>query len=556
MNHRHLGYLLLLLTTLLGCATPSPQSATVAKNSRNFVVEPVRTNAQKLALVIGNEDYPEAPLTNPLNDARDMAKTLTSLGFEVMHYENQTKEKMERVTREFGDRLRNSQGIGLFYFAGHGMQLAGKNYLVPVNSGIQREDEVEYHAFDVNQVLSKMESAKNNLNLVILDACRDNPFARSFRSANPGGFSFGDAPSGTLIAYAAKSGMRSQDGTRQNGLYTEHLLKYLATPGLKITDLLITVRNEVKSESEGKQIPWEESGLESNFCFAGCMAGPVPTPLPTPTPEPSPVYTPPSAPVPTSRPRVDYAGIEMLDIQPGCFQMGSPASEAGRIDSEQQHQVCLTTAYAIGKTEVTQGQWRQVMGNNPSSFKNCGDNCPVEQVSWNDVQTFIQKLNAQTEGGYRLPTEAEWEYAARGGDQRATYNGELNILGDHFAPQLDGIAWYGGNSGVSYQGGYDCSSWPGKQYPSSQCGPHPVATKRANAYGVYDMLGNVLEWTCSDWNQSYTGNEQGCSNGGADRVGRGGSWGSLARGVRAAFRSNNSPDYRSDYIGFRLARTR
>jgi hypothetical protein len=276
------GAVLALLATGCQSAAAAPSRNFAAQATRNFTVESTSpTTGRKLALVIGNDDYPEAPLRNPLNDARDMAAALGRLGFEVIHKDNLNKEQMEGLVRQFGDRLRPGM-VGLFYFAGHGMQLNGRNYLIPVDSGIQREDEVRYHAFDVGELLSKMESAGNNSNLVFLDACRDNPFARSFRSsAVRGGFSFGDAPSGTLIAYAAKSGMRSKDGDRHNGLYTETLLRHLATPGLKVTDLLIEVRDEVKRASEGEQIPWEEVGLEKNFCFAGC-GGVPPQPVAQP----------------------------------------------------------------------------------------------------------------------------------------------------------------------------------------------------------------------------------------------------------------------------------
>ena len=164
---------------------------------------------KRLALVIGNSDYREAPLRNPVNDARSMTRALQKLGFTVIAKENLTQEGMNEAVREFGDRL-TSGTVGLFYFAGHGMQVKGKNYLIPIQSGIKCEDEVPYRAFDANQVLAKMDSARNGLNLVILDACRNNPFERSFRAGQEG-LAPMDAPSGTLIAYAAKPGMRSKD---------------------------------------------------------------------------------------------------------------------------------------------------------------------------------------------------------------------------------------------------------------------------------------------------------------------------------------------------------
>ncbi|KPA16234.1 serine/threonine protein kinase, partial [Candidatus Magnetomorum sp. HK-1] len=195
-------------------------------------------------------------------------------------------------------------------------------------------------------------------------------------------------------------------------------------------------------------------------------------------------------------------GMTFVYIEPGTFMMGSPPDEPGRNDNETQHQVTLTKGYYLQTTEVTQGQWKAVMGNNPSYFSNCGDDCPVEKVSWNDAQEFIQEINQKDAYIYRLPTEAEWEYAARAGSTTALYNGPIEILGDRNAPALDPIAWYGGNSCVSYSGGYNCSDWSQTQYNCSSCGTHPVAQKQANAWGLYDMSGNVWEW-CSDWYGSY-----------------------------------------------------
>jgi formylglycine-generating enzyme required for sulfatase activity len=277
---------------------------------------------------------------------------------------------------------------------------------------------------------------------------------------------------------------------------------------------------------------------------------------------PKPVTTAAAVPVPaavsgsqvfTSR----YVGRFVL-IPAGTFTMGSPASETGRYDNETQHRVTISRAFYLQTTEVTQGQWQAVMGSNPSHFSSCGSDCPVEKVSWNDVQEFIGKLN-RMEGTdkYRLPTEAEWEYAARAGSTTALYNGPLTILGDNNGPELDAIAWYGGNSCVSYSGGYDCSGWKNKQYSCTSCGTHPVGRKQPNAWGLYDMLGNVWEW-CQDWYGGYpsgsVSDPEGPSSG-SGRVLRGGSWRPYARLARAANRSYFAPGYRDCILGFRLLRT-
>ena len=193
-----------------------------------------------------------------------------------------------------------------------------------------------------------------------------------------------------------------------------------------------------------------------------------------------------------------FDGIEFIWIPPGEFRMGSTGRHADS-DEEPVTRVRISQGYWLGKYEVTQEQWESVMGSNPSRFNSCGGNCPVEMVSWNDVQKFIRKLNSRSGGSrYRLPTEAEWEYAARAGTRTDTYAGDLRIQGRNNAPLLDRIAWYGGNSGVSYDGGRDCSDWKEKQYRSQRCGTHPVGGKAPNAWGLHDMLGNVWEWV-GDW---------------------------------------------------------
>ena len=264
--------------------------------------------------------------------------------------------------------------------------------------------------------------------------------------------------------------------------------------------------------------------------------------------------------------------VGYVRIAPGSFTMGSPNSEEGRDDDETQHRVTITRAYCLKATEVTQGEWQAVMGSNPSQFTGCGANCPVEQVSWEDAVRFANALSKReglqecyrgsdfvgvTCTGYRLPTEAEWEYAARAGTTSALYTGNLTIRGQNHGPELNSIAWYGGNSGVNYSNGFDCSGWAEKQFASSTCGPHPVATKTANAWGLYDMLGNVWEWT-SDWYGSYpsgTTSDPAGAQAGSYRVFRGGSWFYDARSVRAAYRHGNTPGYRSYSLGFRLSRT-
>jgi hypothetical protein len=221
---------------------------------------------QRVALVIGNSDYKLGPLLNPVSDARAMATALQAASFDVMKYENiQTMADMKKAIRDFGERIQNG-GVGLFYYAGHGMQVNGNNYLIPTQAEIYREEEVEYETVDVGFVLAQMESAHNRMNIIILDACRNNPFARSWRSVSQG-LAFINAPAGTLIAYATAPGSVASDGTGDNGLYTEEFLKQINKSGLKIEDVFKNVRVGVMERSGNQQTPWESSSLTGDFYF-------------------------------------------------------------------------------------------------------------------------------------------------------------------------------------------------------------------------------------------------------------------------------------------------
>ena len=196
-------------------------------------------------------------------------------------------------------------------------------------------------------------------------------------------------------------------------------------------------------------------------------------------------------------------GMTFQYIPPGHFMMGSPVSEPGREKDENRHRVTLTRGFYLQTTEVTQNQWKSLMGGNPATFLHCGGDCPIENVSWDEVQAFIQRLNREDGNGrYRLPSEAEWEYACRAGSETATYAGDMQILGQRNAPVLSDIAWYGGNSCVGYPQARMCSHWQQKQMECANCGPHGVGLKAPNAWGLYDMLGNVYEW-CQDYFADY-----------------------------------------------------
>ncbi|MCK9195390.1 MAG: caspase family protein [Syntrophales bacterium] len=222
------------------------------------------TTEQRTALVIGNGAYSSGPLKNPVNDATDMAASLQKLGFTVILKRNANLETMEEVMEDFGNRLKRG-GVGLFYYAGHGVQVNGVNYLIPVGAKINKETDVRFKAFDAGRILAEMENANNGLNIVLLDACRDNPFGKSFRSASRGLAIVSSAPAGTFISYSTGPGQVARDGEGRNSPYTKALLQYVQEPGLTIEDVFKGVRQKLRKETG--QVPWELSSLEGKFFF-------------------------------------------------------------------------------------------------------------------------------------------------------------------------------------------------------------------------------------------------------------------------------------------------
>jgi len=268
--------LLLILLTLLSChlAAAEPKRTLAASASSD----------KRVALVIGNGKYSSSPLSNPPNDARDMAAALRRIGFDVIEKTDVTQKEMNRAITQFGSKL-TSDTVALFFYAGHGMQVKGRNYLIPVDAQIENEASVRSETVDVDAVLDQLSAS--SLNIVILDACRNNPFERRFRSVG-GGLAPMDAPKGTLIAYATAPGRVASDGDGRNGLYTQELLKVIRTPGLEVEKAFKRVRASVARATGDNQIPWEASSLTGEFCFGTCSGNSSPAASPTaPVTDPS-----------------------------------------------------------------------------------------------------------------------------------------------------------------------------------------------------------------------------------------------------------------------------
>lgn len=223
--------------------------------------------AKRVALVVGNSNYQNTTvLANPTNDAKLMEEALREAGFEVTLVLNADQPKLKRAMLEFGRKLRKGVDASVFYYAGHGVQVNGENYLVPVDAALDNEDEVDLQTIPVNAFLQTMESAKSPVNIVVLDACRNNPFSRAFRGTS-GGLAPVNAPRGSYIAYATAPGAVAADGDGGNSPYTAALARMISLPGLKLEDVFKKTREKVLASTDEKQVPWETSSITGNFYF-------------------------------------------------------------------------------------------------------------------------------------------------------------------------------------------------------------------------------------------------------------------------------------------------
>jgi hypothetical protein len=288
------------LPVVLPAALPAPLANSVA-------ALPASTTGKRIALLIGNSDYPSSPLRNPVNDVRLMAQTLQGLGFEVIEKANAGQRDMLAAISDFTRKIRGG-GVALFYYAGHGMQVKGENFLIPVDAAIAQESDVSIYGVNSEALIANMGDDGDHLNIVILDACRDNPFAKSSRSGSRGLADI-KAPSGSIIAYATAPGQTASDGDGDNGLYTSTLVRLMQQPGLSLEDLFRQNRKAVLAASGGKQNPWESSSLTDAFVIntQGLNAALVNAPAPVSLPN-----LPPVASLGTSSSRGDSALDERL----------------------------------------------------------------------------------------------------------------------------------------------------------------------------------------------------------------------------------------------------
>jgi uncharacterized caspase-like protein len=251
-------------TTIVEPASESRPAAQTPSASPPSDAAPIFTG-KRLALVIGNSKYKNSPLANPKNDADDISKALSDNGFTVINLRDASLPEMRAAVRQYGDKL-IQHDVGLVYYSGHGMEVKGRNYFIPVNADIQNEDEVPDQSLDVSLILEKMATAKKKVNILMVDACRDNPYSRSFRSSSKGLTSM-DAPSGTIISFSTAPGKVAYDGNGRNSPYIKYFLEAIKVPNKTVEQVFKEVRKNVQVETKNLQTPWENTSLSGDFYF-------------------------------------------------------------------------------------------------------------------------------------------------------------------------------------------------------------------------------------------------------------------------------------------------
>jgi len=541
MKQLRLGYLIF---AVLGALALAPASASAA--------------GKRVALVIGDSAYQYThPLENPANDARLMTQTLQQLGFVVSTVTDASKMQLERQLLEFS-RNADDADVAAIYYAGHGVQANGRNYLVPVDARLEDELSLQVEAVDLDVVLQSVAQAQASL--VFIDACRDNPLAAQMRikGGGRGGGNRGLAridhpPGGTLIAFATAPDTVAGDGAGGNSPFTSALSKYLLEPGLEIRQVLTRVRKSVREATANRQEPRSDDGLTADlFLLPSTTAMAVNDPAshalyPTPA-MPAAAQLPVPAVSSASGANQDCGECPaMVHIPSGTYQMGSgnfivglfgPNSKLDTDAESPQHRVTLRSFW-MSESPVTLAQWDACAAARGCNAQPTDEgwgrgNQPAINISWDDAQQYVRWLSQKTGRQYRLPSEAEWEYAARAGT-RTRY-------------------WWGDDTGSSHANCAGCGSrWDSRQAA-------PTGSFAANAFLLRDMLGNVFQWTQDCWHDGYTGapeNGAPWSSGSSCnyRVARGGSWSSPADELRTAFRTRFVAAQAFSNVGLRVVRS-
>ena len=544
-----------------------------------FVTAPVLTltaaePSAKYALLVGVSKYRHARMNSvtlkyPEADARALGELLRRGGYTVklLLGKEATLEAVMTELKSVGEQG-TQEGAVLVGLFGHGVQYGSDAYFGPYDTGIRPVTDATGQVVRNSDGRPKLEPDPESMlsmraildafhrcgagNRVLLaDCCREDPAAargRAFGSK----LRVADLPTGTAALFACSVNERAfEHDDWQHGAFTRALLdECRGATRVRANVLSVAIYDRVlkmvhaKTNGRSRQrVNPIINGIVDLKLEVATIPSPQPSPVPTPTPPPRRPAPPQPMPTPRSSGQQEIAssiGLRLRRIPAGEFLMGSPSSEENHDIDEQQHRVRITRPFYIGIHEVTQGQWKAVMGTEPWQGKEYvkeGADYAACFISWEEAQEFCRKLGEKDGATYRLPTEAEWEYACRGGTSTMySFGDDTTGLADH--------AWFEDNA------------WNGKQ-----AYVHMVGQKKPNAWGLFDMHGNVWEW-CSDW---YAGNyyEQFKSDTAVDpqgpeqsrrRVYRGGSWFRAAKYARSAYRSYAPPDTRNDLLGFRVVR--
>jgi formylglycine-generating enzyme required for sulfatase activity len=529
--------------------------------------------AGRVALVIGNNNYPDAstPLPSTIRDARALAEELRRSEFDVDLKENVGKADMQRAIDAFTGKIRNGTAT-LFYFSGYGIQVARQTYLLPVNAQVWTEADVRRDGISVDALLADMHRKGAKVKIIILDAAQRNPFERRFRPSAEGLAPL-DAPEGTLALYSVAPGKVIADSTGANSPFVSELIKELRSPNLTAEEVFNRTRIGVSRASNNEQVPWVASSLTEEFYFGtprtvATAPAPAPAPALAPTPAPAPT-SPPSvslapsaapAPAPVSPPvvppvpEVAVATAPATELSPpnpkpgdtfrdcvdcpelvvlpaGSFDMGSASEYENPI-----HRVTFAKPFAIGRHEVTFGEWDKCVDEGGCKYRpddrgwGRGER-PAVNLSWLDAKAFVSWLSQKTGKAYRLPSEAEWEYAARAGTNTSY--------------------WWGRDVGSRQANCRECNT--GEPQRTT-----PVGSFKPNGFGLFDTAGNVAEWMEDCWNDNYRGAPR---DGTAWMSGqcrlhvlRGGAFDSQAKFLRSTSRFRYDVDVRYVANGFRVVR--
>jgi formylglycine-generating enzyme required for sulfatase activity len=602
-------------------------------------------NGKRVALVIGNSHYPDNVLPHSQNDAKDIAKILRGYHFTVIHKQDLNQAEMDKAILEFKQSL-TSDDIGLFYFAGHGIQINQQNYLMPIDLKIHKSELqlLKYHAMNAQYPIDVMKAVGSRVKIVILDVAPSDPFNKFKKDS-----SLSDElaamymPTGTIISYSTALDKKSfgSNGKGRNSLYTSHLLEVMKTPGLAIKQVFRQAAIQVTLASDGKQVPWHSDSLTDEieiFCFItpcqklgkeaknlwqekevrakklrwrvekwakeeqkeksrqAIIEFQLLTKRQSQSVQPS--FFPPnntqfwfSAKVFSDRLFNGGLGPKMVMMPAGSFRMG--IKDEGWNEERPKHRVSMAHQFAMGQNEVTVAEFRRFVKatgyktdaeegekkgcwiyqdiywyklkdanwRNPYFFQN--DNHPVVCVSWNDAVAYAKWLSEQTDQQYYLPSEAEWEYAARAKTSTQRYWGNNPDHACHYANVADQTSQYKKKffSWIMQTGKpkKEFSSWVIHNCIDGYIYTAPVGSFKQNNFGLYDMLGNVWEWCADPWHSSYKNApidgsiwDQGGEN--SLRVIRGGAWNTKPKYVRTAFRFNYSREDGYYDLGFRLSR--